>query len=503
MQKASVRHGSILLLIILTITALLACNAQPDVIEVVVTATPDVPATVRAAVEATAEHSPSPTPSPVPATVPPTPTSTPMRPPPTSTPTPTPIPTPTMVSAPRVAPIPGDPDSLPWVADGLTFEEGWIYDNLRRMDPLLVEALMSRDWLLDEISQVEGLFISHISSLSSVGANLSGMIETVLRMPFTETIDRSDANLANMLVSLLRRAEDEESQRLHLEIFQSLISAPNVPSGAVTDADTLRITYQIAVFLVDGIYGRPASIPTNVTVIQEVVDLPVSGPTDVGIASREPEASLRRRMEDLKEVLAQLDAVLHGAPSDEPVTVLIMEGFSFGGSAAIPIEPSWDRVQQLNRIAYEYWDGIRLTSSGSDELPNRWLGPGAHVLTVQLAQGLDPQDLSSLWTSPDYPPSTFQPTVLECEGYDHPHRYQCAIIAGVGLLSQTYSILGEDAFLEALRIVREQSMMPLGPDGNIGFCDYLTIFTEGADEPVSTQVSEAVTRWKGEPHGCE
>ena len=253
--------------------------------------------------------------------------------------------------------------------DGLTFGEGWTYRKLQNMDPSLLGALMDRDWLRDEISPVEDLFVSNMhsmASMASMGGNLPSMIETVLRMPFTESIDRSDANLSNMLGALLRHADDEESQKLHLELFQTLISEPNMPDGMITDSDTLRITYQIAVFLVDSIYGRPAEIPTDVAIILDTADLPISGPTDVGVASQEPKASLQRRMEDLKTILVKLDAVLHGLPSDEPITVIIAEDFTFGGSTHIPVEPSWDEVQLLDRIARQYWEGARLHTSGGD-----------------------------------------------------------------------------------------------------------------------------------------
>ncbi len=238
----------------------------------------------------------------------------------------------------------------------------------------------------------------------------------------------------------------------------------------------------------------------------DTADLPVSGHTEVGIASQEPKASLQERMEDLKTALAKLDAVLHGLPSDEPITLIIAEDFTFGGSSHIPVDPSWDEVQLLDRIARQYWEGARLNTSGSDELPNLWLASGAHAVTVQLAQGLNPEDLSSLWTSPDYPPSTFQPTLLDCQRYDSIHRHQCGEAVGVGLLSQTYLTLGEAAFLDALRTTRARALLPFQPgEGtlrSINLCDYLAIFTEGANEPVSARISEIVTKWNGQPHDC-
>ncbi len=272
MQKMLRRHGFIALLLAFAVVAMLACNTQPDVIEVVVTATPDVAATIRVAVKATVEYIPSP--SPTPPRIGPAPSSTPTRLVATSTPTkspPTQTPTPTSMAAPTSeptplsepdtqptaeppaegrstatsgppVPTPGDLESLPWVLDGLTFEEGWTYRKLQNMDPSLLGALMDRDWLQDEISPVEDFFISNMYAMASMGTNLPRMVETVLRMPFTESIDSSDASLGNMLVSLLRRADDEKSQKMHLELFQMLVSEPNVPDGMIMDSDTLRIT---------------------------------------------------------------------------------------------------------------------------------------------------------------------------------------------------------------------------------------------------------------------
>ena len=393
-----------------------------------------------------------------------------------------------------------------WVADGISFQEGLDYSVLSEMEPDLLAEILNHGWVQDEVSDAERSFMLGTWWLWQVGGAFAEAAVAFLAMPFTESIDDADANLVNVLFALAAHG-DAESRERDTAVFKVIVSQPHLVDGDIRDSDTLGLTFQATTYLVGDILRGERVLVENFATSRRKVTLPASGSITIQGASAEPPRVLDSQMDNLENALSAFDELMHGVPSGDPITIILGDDFAFGGSTHIAIDPSWDENRFMERISEDYWNGPRLHSSGNGEPPIYWISHGARAITAQLVQGKSAGDTKHVWTSPDSPSRTFEPTLEDCARYDFPYGWRCEQVVGVGLFFETLPVVGRDSFVAGLRLLREESFEPQRPGEqvlrNLQLCDYVRIFAEGADDRSTSEVLRVITKWAGSLPDCE
>ena len=390
-------------------------------------------------------------------------------------------------------------NGLPWIEDSLDPSEqpgarALIYSALETK--WVFPELISKHWVKDGLTDSETDAVWELSTMGSKSYARNAETEAVslLDMPFLESVNKADAAAVETLNHLLWEGEGDAGYLLEVLSHTTL-------EGGITDENAvlLALLRPIATYHTE---SMPEKLDSGSKwVVHRTVDLPHSGTVHLAVFE---EAEGRENTLDLLEttVRTQEEFMMEPYPASFSGIVATETGSGGGPSGIITLHPAdtgnLTRIATL--VAYTYWPfyptwvrggAVRLLSEIT-VLTASNTGAPPRFLQCDLAQNLG--ELERLQN--------------ESAGRDHSKvdGSRCHYDLSLGLYSDLYSNLGDEAFREGFRRLYLEAQLE-GHDQicynpERGRCLVREGFVTGASAANAAIAEEIIDHWYyGDPLG--
>lgn len=246
---------------------------------------------------------------------------------------------------------------LPWVRDGIDSREAWALVGLAAVfaqAPGPADRLASQEWFRDGINRDESDVLKTLGAMSLETKSTN----SIIWMPFLESIEETDALALRALYNLLMD-EDDASVGSY-----AILYANPVISGGIADEETVRVALAADAYAVNPDLADTLLDPSDTTLETRTIDLPLAG--EVVLKIMRMEEGSPKSMDSLAKSVEFAEDYM-GEPFPVNTVLLLFAdavkpGFlgHYSGSN-ITIHPDFDGEDSENiimhEVAHHYWHG--------------------------------------------------------------------------------------------------------------------------------------------------
>ena len=388
--------------------------------------------------------------------------------------------------------------SLPWLHDDMTEVERrslrYILD-IAREDFALAQLISHFPWLHDDVTRNERETVQGFSRI--VGKDL-GLAQQIAEMPFLEIFKPADGHAIKALGKLVELDDDESSEH-----FQRVMAHSAIRDGITNEeakiVATLRGVSEYNPGLVDTLLD-----PTQVTLEERSIDLPLAGEVQITIIRTRPGAE--RTMDLLAQAVSNIEEFMGVEFPNRHVIYLLEDatrGTSFGTNFGSHIA-SLPRVDQddysahsaFRHISHEtghfYWRGM----------PS-WIAEGAATFIEPFA--------TNTATAPPIPldrrPCAYAGNISDLESLYSDQgtpEFSCNYSLGERLFHDLYRNLDGPVFRQGFRnlylLSRTDDPKDQCEGVDLGVCHVGAAFKHDGTAETAAIVDKLLARWY---HGTE